>query len=399
MKIFLIGWFGAGNIGDEAILLAELYAMKDRIKDVEFHVISFNAGRTRGLTAGIPQVVNIIGVGSKHRFLKTDFTGLWKSLKDVDVVVVGGGGIFQDLYNHYPIPFFTTMIILSKLMNKKVVLYSVGIGPVRTWIGKRLCRFASNLADNVTVRDAESRNILISLGVEKNIEVYPDPVFLLEPARTERVERLFVNNCLTNGLRIGVSVQDLFFWSDENKKVLAETLDHFIINKGAKVIFIPFGSYKDGWFHKRSSDYVDLSSSKRLASMMIRESVIIDEELNPQELLSFIRGMDLIISMRLHGLIMGISMNVPVIGLTYQQEIKVANLMNRMGLKENLFMADELCKERLLKQIESILSNKEYFRLYLRKQHSILAKEAERGLGSLLKMVEDDETLQKAVIS
>ena len=138
MKLLLTGWFGAGNAGDEAILLAEIYALKERIKDVEFHILSFDPVRTGRLTFHLPQVVNIIGIGSKQRFLKTEFRKLWRSLKDVDIVVVGGGGIFQDIYNHYPIPFFTSIIRLSRFFDKKVLLHSVGIGPVRTWIGKRL---------------------------------------------------------------------------------------------------------------------------------------------------------------------------------------------------------------------------------------------------------------------
>lgn len=399
MKILITGWFGAGNAGDEAILLSELYAIRDRMKDVGFCILSFDPDRTRRLTAGLPQVTDIIGIGSKHRFLKTDFAGLWRSLKNVDIVVVGGGGLFQDLYNHYPIPFFTTMIVLAKLLNKKVVLHSVGIGPVRTWIGKRLCKVVSNLADIVTVRDPESKNILMSLGVDKGIEVCSDPVFLLGPARTERVDRLFFNNDLTNGLKIGVCVQDLLFWSDDNKKALSEVFDHLIVNNGAKVVFIPFGNYRDGWFHKGSTDTVDVHASKRLASMMTWKSVIIDEGLNPQELLSVIGGMDLIISMRLHGLIMGISMNVPVIGVTYKQETKIANLMDRMDLANNLFIVDELCKEDFLKQVEFALSYKEELKFHISKKYSLLAKEAERGLDSLLKMAENEAVLQKVSVS
>ncbi len=399
MKLLLTGWFGAGNAGDEAILLAEIYALKERIKDVEFHILSFDPVLTGRLTFHLPQVVNIIGIGSKQRFLKTEFRKLWRSLKDVDIVVVGGGGIFQDIYNHYPIPFFTSIIGLSRFFDKKVLLHSVGIGPVRTWIGKRLCKIAANLADNITVRDIESRDTLISLGVKKNIEVTSDPVFLLEPSMTERVERLLINNNLTAGIKIGVCVQDLLFWSDENKRSLIEVIDH-IVDKGAKVIFIPFGNYRDGWLRKDSSDYVDHISSRRLASMMKGSSTIIAEDLYPSELLSLIGKMDIIISMRLHGLIMGISMNIPVIGLTYRQETKIANLMKGIEQTKNLFIVDEpFSREKLLSQVEAILSYKEYYRLFLKEKQSILARRAERGIESLLKVIEDNGLLQRVVVS
>src|SRR4030067_2772022 len=186
MKILIIGWFGAGNIGDEAILLAELHAMRERISDAEFHILSFDPERTQRPVSGLQQVVNIIGVGSKHKFLRTDSRGLWHPLTTVDMVVIGGGGIFQDIYNHSPIPFFTLMVVLSKLLSKRVVIHSVGVGPIRTWIGKRLTRAAANLADSVTVRDHESQYILASIGVNKDVGISSDPAFRVEPAKSAK---------------------------------------------------------------------------------------------------------------------------------------------------------------------------------------------------------------------
>src|SRR3990172_12406637 len=119
--------------------------------------------------------------------------------------------------------------------------------------------------------------------------------------------------------------------------------------------------------------------------MMTRKSVIIEEELNPQELLTVIGGMDLLISMRLHGVIMGISMNVPVIGLTYKEETKISNLMNRIDQNENLFEVDDFDRERILNRVEHILSKKEYFKQVQREKHSLLSQMAERGLERLLK--------------
>ena len=134
--------------------------------------------------------------------------------------------------------------------------------------------------------------------------------------------------------------------------------------------------------------------------MMKGSSTIIAEDLYPSELLSLIGKMDIIISMRLHGLIMGISMNVPVIGLTYRQETKIANLMKGIEQTKNLFIVDEpFSREKLLSQVEAILSNKEYYRLFLKGKQSILTKRAERGIESLLKVIEDDGLLQRVAVS
>ena len=165
------------------------------------------------------------------------------------------------------------------------------------------------------------------------------------------------------------------------------------------MIFIPFGGYRDGWFNKDSSDAVDISSSRRLAAMMSEKAVIIEEELGPQELLSLIGRLDIIISMRLHGIIMGVSQNVPVIGITYKQETKIANLMKWIGRGENLFFVDELNRENILNHIRAVLSNKEHLKLSIRKKKSVLAKRAETGIESLLKVATGDGVLYKAAVS
>jgi len=70
------------------------------------------------------------------------------------------------------------------------------------------------------------------------------------------------------GPTVGVNVQDLLFWRNESKKVLADTLDTLSTEKGATIIFLPFGSYKDGWVNREKSNVVDMTASKKLAALM-----------------------------------------------------------------------------------------------------------------------------------
>ena len=73
MKIFLIGWFGAGNIGDEAILISELLLLRDHLSNAEIYILSFNPEKTRKLTVNIPEVKKILRMGSKRDVFKSDF--------------------------------------------------------------------------------------------------------------------------------------------------------------------------------------------------------------------------------------------------------------------------------------------------------------------------------------
>jgi len=356
MKIFLIGWFGAGNIGDEAILISELLFLRDRIKNSEFYILSFNPDRTSRLTAGISEVKKILRMGSKRDVFKSDFWGIFKTFREVDVVMMGGGGIFQDIYNFYPIPFFTGMALLARLNRKRLILYCVGIGPIRSFIGKKLCKFAANSADLICVRDTESKNLLKTLKINKSVHLSADPVFLLEPVKNENVDKVIRSYHLDkNGPVIGVSVQTLLFWREQNQKILAGVLDTLVREKGATITFFPFGIYKDGWFKRDQSDTVDMAASKRLAALMREEHSILNSDLAPQELLAVIQKLNLMISMRLHGLIMGLAVGVPVIALTYQEESKIRTLMKSLNQEEHLFDVNALSYRGLLDKIEHML--------------------------------------------
>ncbi len=358
-NIFIVGWFGSGNLGDEAILISQLMSLCEKIREVNFYILSFNVHRTQRLTKQIKSVKEVIRIGSKSSFFKTDFFGIFYHLSKADLVIVGGGGLFQDLYNYYPIPFFTCITILAKIFKKAVFYNSLGIGPVRTLFGKILCKIAFHLADSISVRDDESRQLLVRLGIKKEIHVTADPVFLLESKETGRIKEL--NNLICkNGkgkLLVGVTVQELLFWEELQKKALAEVLDDLYEQRNAKIILIPFGYYSDKWFKNKSMESVDLLSLQKIASMMRCDPVIINQELSPQELMSLIGKLDLMMSMRLHGIIMGLAMQIPVIALTYQSEYKLKSMMKRIGQDENIFEVDNFSSQALLKRIDDIIYN------------------------------------------
>ena len=368
MKILIAGWFGAGNMGDEAILISELLIMRQHIKDADFYIISFNAERTRRLTREIPEVKKILRMGSKKGVVQSQFLEILKTFLKVDLVVIGGGGLFQDIYNHYPIPFFTSLALLARICMKKTMLYSVGIGPVNSLIGRKLVRIAANLSGIISVRDPESRELLQELGVSKPIHVAADPVFLLSPEKSYKVREIIrfyrINN--NKGPVIGVCIQDLLSWHDDNRRILADIFDILISENCARIIFIPFGIYRDSWLD-RNADPVDVAASKRLAGFMKEKSSIITEEMAPEELLALMGSFNLVISMRLHGVIMGLSMATPVVALTYQKESKISDLMNRVGQAESLFDICSLNKEQLLNRIRHLLPERNNIREQLEK--------------------------------
>jgi polysaccharide pyruvyl transferase CsaB len=362
MNVFVVGWFGAGNIGDEAILYSELSLLKNKIQGIEFSILSFDPSRTKKLTTSIPEVKKIIRIGSKLELFRSDFLGIYTAIKRADAVMIGGGGLFQDIYNSYPIPFFTSLALLTRLMNKPSVLFCVGIGPIKTYIGRKLCRMAVNSIKVISVRDEESMILLKEIGVWKKIHLSTDPAFLLSPIKTDSVENIInAYGFHASGPDIGVCVQNLLYWGDQAKSTLAEIFDSLIEKSGARIFFIPFGVYRNTWSFKHASEAVDILAAKELMAMMKAKSYLVDTgNLNPSEISALIKNMSLMISMRLHGLILALAAKTPIIAITYKKETKIKNLMKRIAQEKNLFEITSLNARHVLERILYMLETKDH---------------------------------------
>jgi polysaccharide pyruvyl transferase CsaB len=381
MRIFVIGWFGAGNVGDEAILLSMITDIGETLPDAEFTVLSFNAENTAALLAGNHQVKQIVYFGSKLRVFNSDFAGAWRSLRSADLVIIGGGGLFQDVYNWYPIPFFTLMTLLAKFLRKQTVFYALGIGPLRTWLGRRLCRLAANMADLISVRDEESEKLLLDLGIDQDIYITADPAFSLSPAPAERAKEILAceGMPLDDRLRVGIVIHELLPWGKGKKQELARALDKLAERRDASLVFIPFGQYPDSWSKPELVPPVDLRFSRKMARMLTHESTVLADRYTPREVMAVVGQMDLVISMRLHGLIMATAMGVPTIGLTYRRETKLRNLMRSIGQELRILEVDDLEQEQLVLLSESVLAERDCIRHYLGERSSILQQMAHRN--------------------
>src|SRR6185295_5176871 len=134
-KIFLAGYYGFGNAGDEAILGGLLADLRVLRPDVELLVASGDPASTAAAH----------GVRAVHR---DDLSAVAAAIRDSDLVIVGGGGLFQDYWDvpeenlftprSGGLPFYAGFSILAELLGRPSMLYAIGVGPLRTELGRRL---------------------------------------------------------------------------------------------------------------------------------------------------------------------------------------------------------------------------------------------------------------------
>ncbi|OGJ55899.1 hypothetical protein A2706_05325 [Candidatus Peribacteria bacterium RIFCSPHIGHO2_01_FULL_51_35] len=169
MRFLLVGNYGVGNLGDEAL---KDYFLK-RFPNIEWSVLSAHPkpGELPRLPGGI------------RSFLRFDWMRTLKALRQSDGMVFGGGSLFTDQESVMACVLWGIHAFASMLLRKPYFLAFQGIGPFRTgigkWIGHRVCSKAAFLS----VRDEMSTARVAAWRLNKNSIQTFDPVFDLIEAK------------------------------------------------------------------------------------------------------------------------------------------------------------------------------------------------------------------------
>lgn len=297
MRIVLSGYYGFDNAGDEALLSAITSSIKKMEPQAEFVVFSGSPAKTSALHA-----IKAVYYMSPIKVIR--------ELKQCDLLISGGGSIFQDITSMRSLLYYISIVALAKLMGARVMFYAQGVGPINRAFSKLMMRLVANRVDLITLRDEDSGQVLRNLGVSRPpFRITADPVFSLQPDEQERrsIKKIFPENQVS-ALQIGVSVRK---WAalQGYQQELAVVLDHFS-ERGYQIIFIPM-AYPD-----------DVEESKKVMALMKQKAVIVEQELNSKEHLALIEQMDLVIGMRLHSLIFAANMGVPFAGISYDPKVE-----------------------------------------------------------------------------
>ncbi len=312
-KLVITGYYGRDNLGDEAMLAAMAAGFRRLWPDCRLTVISANPARTAELHR-----VKAAG--------RTDLAGIIRAIRACDLLVVGGGSLLQDVTSLRNLVYYLGICLLGKLLGKKAMLYANGIGPIYSPLGRILTRLVLDRVDLITVRDAESQAELSRLGVSRpKVVLTADPVLGL--AARQVPDARGAGSGSTGGPAlyipdghpvIGISLRP---WKGAEglQDALIRACQEFIAKSGGRVLILPMQ-----W-------PVDIEAAGRLIRALGPKVIVPERPLGVEEMLSLIAGLDLVVAVRFHALVMAALGGVPVVGLTYDP--KVDNFLNSIGLR------------------------------------------------------------------
>ncbi|ANB56614.1 polysaccharide pyruvyl transferase family protein [Anoxybacillus sp. B7M1] len=379
MKIGIIGNYGHHNNGDEAILMGILKQLTEElaISKTDIVIFSHNPENTEERYG-----VRAIPLLSRKKSLLLTILATLKAnylrMKELDVLIIGGGGLLMDLYKR-DAPLYATLGMLGHYAGCKVVIYGVGAGPIRTKAGAFFIKQLLKKAQQISVRDESSRKLLQSLQVKKEIEVIGDPALFLARS-SKKMQRDSVRQIAVTA----VPYYSSQYWptTDEQKyqqyiSGMAQNLDELIRQKGVHITFF-------------STKYPqDVQVTKDIASFMqYRDKVvIIDQNLYPSEILSLCESHDLVIGTRLHSLILGIAAKTPVIGVGYHPKVQhfltAIQQLDRYIAIEKLAQDDQL----MLQMVNEIEKNWPEVQQRIELISENMKNEAEKGIQLLQRII------------
>ncbi len=137
------GYYGKGNLGDEALLAGLIQALAEHgVRDVT--VLSADPAATRRMH----------GVRAARRGV-----GLPGALWRADVLVSGGGGLLQDVTSTRSLRYYLSVISLARRMGRRAVVFGQSLGPLsgagRLAVREALAGLPIGLRDGPSLRLAQ----------------------------------------------------------------------------------------------------------------------------------------------------------------------------------------------------------------------------------------------------
>jgi polysaccharide pyruvyl transferase WcaK-like protein len=402
-KIGLLNHMGAGNLGDDATQSVVIQNIKSRWPNAEIALFSMNPADTRS-RHGIPsyairtqtwerreghvngsltvktkvknilrkfqilfqflRAVNTVTIKVPGRlFDELSFLGKsFQIIKSFDLLIISGGGQLLDSSGgpwKFPYTVFK-WTLLAKLSRTKCYFLNVGAGPLAYPLGKWFVKSALGLADYVSFRDDDSRDLVQKVGFTGKSQVAPDCVYALDFLGYSLSEVAAQPEDALVGLSPMAYCDPRIYWQKDQA-----VYERFIDNVASFGRWLSQNDYRLTLF---STDiWFDLQTTKEVGALLQNSNgnmqshrIKVEQIAGIDQLLSTMRAMDYIVTCRFHGVVFAHLLNKPVIALSHHP--KVSTLMNDLGLARYCLDIRKCDVNTLQETFMSLVANRDEIR-------------------------------------
>ena len=291
-RAVICGYYGKGNGGDEALLMSLLQMLPAHVQPI---VLSGNPKETK----------KRYGVESCDR---TSALVILQALKLSDWFIWGGGSLMQDITSITSPIYYAGLMGLAQQRGLKTIAWAQGIGPLQKSLTRWLTKQVLLNCTAVSVRDYKSAQILTDWQISPLVA--PDPVWALESRPVPGLADL-------PAPRIAVALRSHPQLTPQRLENLTTALVQFQQATDTCILLVPFQASKD------------LAIAQAIEAKLPGKKQIVTLS-DPRELKGLFRGVEMLIGMRFHSLIMAAAEQCRCFALSYDP--KVSQLMSELSL-------------------------------------------------------------------
>ncbi|EGO8281307.1 TPA: polysaccharide pyruvyl transferase family protein [Enterococcus faecalis] len=376
-KVVMVSFIDSSNIGDQLIsrtieqeLLIDYEVRNFSYKYVEndFYFKRINKKRRSWLNKmynkyikKITVVHTLVGKTKwslyyNYKLKRQDSKELRKALRETGVLIIGGGNVIFDSSEYtFSALKIAHLLDIAEEEGAEVFVCSIGIGPFQNEKQEKEAVRQLKRCKGVVLRDSLSQYYCIANGFETAVKSV-DPVFLLKAEKKVSNKKLpIIGICVIDYRISGASYEEYVSYLNNLIRLIT------ILDNCLNVKIVLFSTEKE--------DYNTVNELKKeLRDVTSVHCCTVESD---KDLLMMYSTFDLVIGTRMHSMIVAVSQNIPIIGLSWQQKVdemfKNINLTNSCYDIENL----EDYLDEILEKSKKIIENNQ---CYVKKMNNIKSK-------------------------
>lgn len=361
-RVVIGGYFGCGNLGDDAVLEGLLHELRHK-----------HTGLTPIVLSGSPRLCKrsykVLAVWRKNPF------SILCALCRTDLFMLGGGSLLQSVTSRRSLWYYLALLSLCRLLKKPCCLFAAGLGPFAREKDTRLVARHLSHCRYISLRDAESHRLLQKLGVDGGLLHLSADAALLNPPLTKLAHSnelcRFKLDRYHSGRKILCIVLKGGTREAELRSLLLAAARIVCREQGADIIFAVFDIRNDRTAAEQAQKELGASKLFLCRSPVTARALL---------LLS-----TAVVTMRLHAMVLATAEGIPALGIGADpREGKLISFAKQSG--QPFLGSVELNVPTLADAMSSLLSREPKKHL-LRQAADEMQKIAQKDLANIAEMI------------
>ncbi|MCL1794917.1 MAG: polysaccharide pyruvyl transferase CsaB [Oscillospiraceae bacterium] len=360
------GYYGYGNIGDDALMHSVIGNILQKKSDVKICLLTKNPKKQQRRLDGC--FANIV---AKPRF---NFPSVKKAIKKSKALVFGGGTLLQDATSGRSFGYYSWLLKTAQKLGKKTILYANGIGPLYEEKNKERTKLLMQKITAATIRDRESYDILEKMGIDNDkITLTEDEAMTIgKNSHLNSYEKDFKE--FIKGEYIVISARKQKHMSVEFLEKFSAAVNAICRSNNLIPVYLVMHPKED----RKISEYL---------SSLDKRAYLADVGGDISKALAIVRSAEAVVAMRLHALIFAAVFEVPMIGIAYDPKLR--------SFLGSIYESDaytcplkNFSKEALTDKFSVLISNKEEIKGKIKSAAKRQIEKAEKNAGLFLQAME-----------